>query len=728
MNRLRRVTLAVTSLRPHSSPRPVAGLRRRSVVLAAVAATALWAPTAEAGGTKTHRVSDFDDFDEGEAEGTAIEGGGRVTVGYVHERGDVADAKGVFSCLADAKGRVVGTHGDAALYSVKPGKDGPVTERLAALEGAVVTAVTRLPNGDLIAATLPGGRIFRVDAKGEVSVFAKLEVEAIWALAIHKSRVLVATGPKGELFSLPLDGLPEGSAPDAAKIILDADDKHLLSLWIEGDDILVGTAPSARILRVDAKLEGQLLHDFRGDEVRAMAISDGALFAAVNDFDDKSTGNLPALSKAMARASLGGSGPSSNSANASSPKASAKLYRVDLRGSGNKVDLARASEAAWSPWLSKSKQYFTSLVPVAKGVLVSAAADGKVYRVTGLRDKATVADFDEAKATTLCVDKKGVLAATGDAAAVYALRLGASQGKANKALYRSEVFDAEQPATYGQLRVLGSGKFTVRARSGPSDEPDARWTAWRPVKLARSGAGFAGRVGVDKRRYLQFEITLQSADAEVRDLQVFYAPENLPPLLTSVEVQAPDFDLDDDDEPDASSKIKWSADARDDDELLYEVRLRAEGSGESGWFALNDGQPVTKKELELALDTVVDGVYEVSVRASDEPSNGSAKAMQDELRSDAFVIDHSRPTLSQLSAKGGRITGVASDAGSYIHDVSVSIDEGTYRSASPSDGLFDSSKESFDYRLPALGPGPHRVVVRARDAHGNLTVQALRLP
>ena len=64
----------------------------------------------------------------------------------------------------------------------KGGKDGKRVvvpelnvEPLAELPGVVVSALTRLPDGDLLAATLPGGSIHRVNAKGKVSRFATLE-------------------------------------------------------------------------------------------------------------------------------------------------------------------------------------------------------------------------------------------------------------------------------------------------------------------------------------------------------------------------------------------------------------------------------------------------------------------------------------------------------------------------------------------------------------------------
>jgi hypothetical protein len=67
------------------------------------------------------------------------------------------------------------------------------------------------------------------------------------------------------------------------------------------------------------------------------------------------------------------------------------------------------------------------------------------------------------------------------------------------------------------------------------------------------------------------------------------------------------------------------------------------------------------------------------------------------------------------------LTGTAQDRGSYIHDVAFSLDNDAFRSASPQDGLFDGTSEAFVLDLPDdLTPGQHRLVIRARDAFGNI--------
>ena len=711
-------------------------MRRLACIAPLIAALALPAAAASAGGTRTHRVQDFDDFDAGEADGAAIEASGRVTAGLAPVRTEVTAAS-AFTCHAAGERAYVGTADPATILVVTPGKPGkapkpakdakdakdkakplppgPKVEKLAELPGVVVTAIAELPGGDLLAATLPGGAIHRVTAKGKVSEFAKLDVGQIWAIVPHKGRILVATGPKGELHSLDAKG-------GDAKVILDSDDKDLLSLLVVGDQVLVGTSPSAKVLQVTDGPDGLLVHDFAGDEVRDLALTRDGLLAAVNEFSDRGISSLDALTKNLNRTSLVGQPPEGMSESRSrSVKASGKLYHV-LLGPGR--DLARASDATWETWLSKDKLYFTDIEIEADQTtaLVSSSFDGKIYRARGRRDLATLVDLEERQATALCRVGGALLATAGDGAAVYRL----DAAPAVTARYRTKVFDAKQPATYGEVILRGKGDLQLRVRVGPSEEPDKRWSEWAPVALTREKDGLHGRLRQPLRRFMQLEVGLSAADAELRDLEVFYAPENLAPLVKSIELSRPEVEADDDDEPASKVTIKWKADAADDDDLAYEVRVRPEGGDERQWIKLHGDAPVDKKELKWDLATVPDGTYEVEVVATDEPTNGVGRARTDALVSPPFVVDRTRPRIEGLKITPAEVTAIARDDAGHIHDVAFSIDGKPFRPASPQDGLFDGRDEPFTLKLPAdLEKGRHRLVLRARDAYGNLGTLAV---
>jgi hypothetical protein len=670
-----------------------------------------------AGGAKTHDLDKFSDFEDGEVEGAAIEASGKVTRGYASARTEL-ELSSVFSCLTDGKQAWVGTADKATIQRVDLRGASPAVDQLVELEGVVVSAMARLPSGDLVAAVLPGGKLVRVDKAGKVSDFAELaDVTQIWAIVPHQGRLLVATGPNGQLWSVASDGKDP-------KVVLDVGESDVLSLLPIGDAILVGTSPKARIYQVTDKLEGVLLHEFKGDEVRSLALSGAILVAAVNDFEERSISSRVALTKQLSRSSLTGEKPEGNTTDRARANADAALWAVDL---GPKRDILRVQDGAWEQWLTKKSQYFIDLLAVDdRGTVLAASSEGgKIYRARGRRDVAVIADLEERQATSLCLAEGGdVLATASDGAAVYALQ----QTPAKQARWVSEVLDANRVARYGSFAVRGTGKLELRVRTGPTKEVDDRWSAWTPIKLVREHDELRGAGDLPRRRYLQLEVALVDADAELRGITSFYAPENLAPLVEAIKVKQPSFSSDDTEESKSELTLEWTVDARDDDDLIYDVHLRPAGGGKDQWVKLNLDGPLTAKKLNVDLDTLPDGIYEAAVMASDEPSHGAGAAQSDLLISDPFVVDRTRPTLEGVTEKGGRITGVAKDRGSYIHDVAFAIDGGRFRAASASDGLFDQSTEKFELVLPAdLAAGPHRVVIRARDARGNFVTFALQV-
>ena len=677
----------------------------------------LGAGVASAGGTKQHKLDDFGDFEDGEVEGGAIEASGKVTRGYASARAELVHSS-VFTCLTDGKQAWVGTADKATIQKVDLRAATPALEQVAELEGVVVSAMARLPSGDLVAAVLPGGKLVKIDKKGAVSDFAELkDVGQIWALIPHGGRLLVATGPNGQLWSVANDGKDP-------KVVLDVPESDVLSVLPVGEAILVGTSPKARLYQVGAALEGTLLHEFQADEIRSLALSGATLVAAVNDFEERSISSRVALTKQLNRSSLTGEKPEDNNTERARASADAELWAIDL---GPSRDVQRAQDGAWEKWLAKKSQYFIDLLALDdRGTVLAASSEGgKIYRARGRRDVAVIADLEERQATSLCLADGGdVLATASDGAAVYALK----QTPAKQARWVSEVLDADHVARYGSFAVRGSGKLELRVRTGPTKAVDDRWSAWTPIKLASENDELRGAGDLPRRRYLQVEVTLVDADAELRGITSFYAPENLAPLVEEITVKHPTISNSDDEESKAELTLEWDVDARDNDDMLFDVRLRPAGAGDDAWVKLNTGGPLTGKKLTVDLDTLADGVYEAEVSASDEPSNGAGAAAGDVLVSEPFVIDRTRPTLEGVSEKDGRITGVAKDRGSYVHDVAFAIDGGAFRAASASDGLFDQSSEKFELQLPAdLAPGPHRVVVRARDARGNLDTFALQV-
>ena len=61
----------------------------------------------------------------------------------------------------------------------------------------------------------------------------------------------------------------------------------------------------------------------------------------------------------------------------------------------------------------------------------------------------------------------------------------------------------------------------------------------------------------------------------------------------------------------------------------------------------------------------------------------------------------------------------AYDATSVISSIEYSLDNLEWRKIFPEDGLLDSGEEKFVIRIEKPSPGPHTLLIRARDFVGN---------
>jgi hypothetical protein len=61
----------------------------------------------------------------------------------------------------------------------------------------------------------------------------------------------------------------------------------------------------------------------------------------------------------------------------------------------------------------------------------------------------------------------------------------------------------------------------------------------------------------------------------------------------------------------------------------------------------------------------------------------------------------------------------AADAASPLRRAEYSVDAGPWTPVDPVDGVLDSPRERFSFRVENLAPGEHVVVMRASDAASN---------
>jgi outer membrane protein assembly factor BamB len=697
-------------------------MKRPSWAGLACASAFLVAGAASATTTRLFRQTTAKDFEEGEATATTVAPPGEVLPGMKSTRVVIDAAFAWCAALSRDRGTAYfGTGDRGRIFALgAAGTDG--TKLLATIDAPWVTALAVRPDGSLLAGSTPGGRIFAVDAKtGKNSVFAKLGAEHVWAIEHDAARATTyaATGDSGKIFAIDAKG--------NARLLWDSGDKHVMSLAKDGDALLAGTADKAMVYRVHKDGRAEALHDFDADEVRSIVRAKGAIYLAVNDFDNPADAKDPAPVGAQAAKGtriVAGPAPASGAiARTDAVKAKAAIYRLDDDGRIEQL-------------FALADGYFTTLLLDGQGNLLAAAgSQGKIYRIAPDRTVALAADISERQALSMVQTREGFLVGSGDIGAIYRVR--PAQGA--EATYLSKVLDAETPARWGHVWWTGSRDLVLETRSGNTGKPDASWSAFHHLAdVAHPGGEHggenAGSIRSPGGRYLQYRATLPGRDSVLKDISIYYAPHNqraritevflgdapMPPAPAAGGIAAIAA-------PSAGSarvhsstlKLRWKVENPDNDELIYKLWFRQEG--DAVWRSLGGPDSLSKPEYDWNTDSVPDGRYLIRVWASDEKVTAADRALDHQFESQPFLVDNTKPEILGLAARSGTAVGRAHDAASVISAIEFAVDGGEWRPAQPDDGLLDERDEAFTIGLSkALAPGPHIINVRAWDSADNV--------
>jgi hypothetical protein len=352
-------------------------------------------------------------------------------------------------------------------------------------------------------------------------------------------------------------------------------------------------------------------------------------------------------------------------------------------------------------------------------VLVGTGMQGQLFEIDEkTKERSEIARLDHGQIHCLCKRKDGsIVLGTGDPGKLYVL-----QDKfAAKGTVISEVLDAKIISKWGALtwkpETPAATTVSVAVRSGNTGDPDETWSDWSAEQTDPQSA----KIAAPTARYLQYRVTLTTENPkttpQMRGLALRYMTTNQAPEITSLEV--PDLDAVNLENP-KKLKLKWTAVDPNEDELLYALYVRKDGW--QHWVKLEDN--LEKTSFEWDTTTTPAGIYQVKIVASDRKDNPPEEALTAERISAAFPVAHTPPTVkvtfAGMEGEHAVIEANASDPLVRLTEASFSVNGKKWSNVFPVDGLFDSKKEDFRFKTEALKPGTYVVVLRVRDAAGNI--------
>jgi hypothetical protein len=743
----------------------------RASALSAAFLLAVAAQMSTAQGTHLWTQTRFEEFEKGTPQGVAIGSGGNLREGPGLSDALMTPSTFVWSIAVDKNGnRYAGTGSPASVLRADAEKNAkPFT--LFETKDISVQVVKIGPDGALYAATVPGGKVYKLNANatakqdeasatvvfdsgktepagdaGDSSSDSKATGEAkshyIWDMTFDAAgRLYIATGGPGIVFRV--DPAKPSAKPE---VFFKCDEQHIRSLaWDAKGNLIAGTDGSGLVYRISTQGKGYVLFEAPRREITSVAVgANGTIYAA--SVGEKSRNPLPPLPvQGIGVVTFTVVQPGSLQAvNASSSAPE-----------GTEIYALTEGQAPRKVWSGKEEIVY-ALAARPEGVLALSGNRGRVFMIQENGEYADVAHVEAQQGLSLAASGGDVLIGTGNTGRLYVL------GAAEKHEYASDVLDAGAYARFGRVEIdPGSANYEILTRSGNVEQPvrgrgDWGWSDWQPLK--------DGAVASPPGRFLQWKAVLRGG-GKVGGVGVNYLPVNAAPVVDDLVVAIgarlnPLANPPIQQQPvnisfpsaasgsvvfDASSTpiqalkdrtaitVRWAAHDDNGDDLTYSLYLR--GDGEHDWRLLKDG--ITDKAYTFDSTLIPDGGYEVKVVASDAPSHSPGDALNGSKQSERFEVDTTPPVVSALKAvaepgeQGSpsgpvHVTFDAEDAASPIAHAEYSVDAGAWQYIEPVGGLSDAKREHYDIHIPAKAldskTGEHLVTVRVYDRHENVGV------
>lgn len=682
----------------------------------------------------------FEDFLRGQLQSLRLSADGWLSLSLKTEIAPGPNEEFYLSAAMAADGTLyLGTGHSGRIYRIRRGQ----SELYFQASEMDVTCLALDAKGTLYAGTSPAGKIYRITGIGQGDSFFDPEEKYIWDLLVtEKGTLLAAVGERGGLYEI--SPLGEG------KLLFRAEETHILCLHrLSSGEIYAGSGSLGRLYSLKPGGKVSLLFDSGYEEIKDLVVDDsGYIYLAACGTPSKGKREEPPK-PAIKSSSTSDvtitviAAEESRSSLASEGREPGAIFRVASDGLARKV-WSSADEMVYSLFFNPAdkKIYFGTghkgrIYCLEKETEVSLIFEGKFEQVYSLLPAANRLLFLGNNPATL-----GFL----------------SREPALEGEYLSPVVESPTLATWGRLEWLAelpTGTTLIfQSRSGNSLPPGATWSDWSPA-YGKSGELILSPKG----RYLQLRVLFRStaghASPILQRITLFYLPANLPPTIGRIEIFEPNEVLLKPPEQEeiiwglerrsrgekgsqeesrlsslAARKVerkgyqtfRWEASDENGDSLIFSIYLRKEGEKE--WQLLADNWP--ENLLVIERETFPEGLYELKVVASDAPSNPPSMELKTEKISLPFVIDNSAPLIKNViaSEKNNQLSlsFEVEDAFSAIKKAEILIRPGYWQVVFPVDGLCDSKKESFDFKI-SLMPGSERLaILRVEDRAGNRAV------
>jgi len=699
--------------------------------------------------TKMWTNTDPADISKGTLKNVSVNSLGKFTLSPGKSKIDEIPAVYVWCLVADGTDSLfAGTGNPGSVFKIS--HDGNIVEYYKTPELHVQT-LTIDSAGNIFAGTLPHGRIYKISSKGQGEVFCELPDPYIWDMISDKSgNLYAATGNNGVIYKISDKGIPS--------VFFDSPFSNILDLVIDKDgDIYASCEPEGLIYKITPNGNASVLYDADEDEIHCLAIDkNGVLYAGTSSgtppvLRTPAPPALPEVLLPLLMEKFPGEPSdvwlngflSENDIESSAPppmndiyaengmreipviSEMNSVYRIDKDGRVRKIFAVEGFILCLT-------------IDDNNDILVGTGNKAALFKIDSNNEARWLYDFNESQILDILSYKDGTnYMATGNNASVYQL----SSAYSHEGTYESIVHDTTYLSSWGCISWKGTTplqtNIILSTRSGNNRKPDITWSDW-----ARGYQSNGEKIKSPSARFIQYRATLTTNDSGITpsldNVSIAYLPQNQPPVIRRVEVTTPRHFPDDASDNnnavniqkttpfspddlyldnsrknyktapnDTRKLISWEADDPNNDRL--EFHLEYKSVDESKWQDLKRNVKEVN-EFYWNINRIPDGYYQAKVIACDALDNPLEFALKEEIESDSFLIDNTRPVVLNLKTviesdsidSHGRpgytiiVSGIANakDEMCNITDIQYSIDSGDWQTAFPEDKIFDSTEET----------------------------------
>ncbi|MGL4394165.1 MAG: hypothetical protein ACRCS8_02970 [Brevinema sp.] len=279
---------------------------------------------------------------------------------------------------------------------------------------------------------------------------------------------------------------------------------------------------------------------------------------------------------------------------------------------------------------------------------------------------------------------------------------------AREGSFISEVYDTGNASSWGRFQANISTppnteiKFFIQ--SGVTKDPDL-WRDWQEVKIGQN-------IPTPKARFIRYKAVLTSdtkAKPYVYEVKFPYTQQNLAPIFDNVTITQSNRD----------TLVGWVARDPNNDILEFDIYLAEDGMDKIKITP----KPVQGTNFLIMNEMFPSGYKRITLVASDKPSNTPKDALTTEYHSIPVLIDSEGPRINPITInkRSKKASVSATDEFSIIKQMLVVIDGADPISILPKDGIFDDTREEFEFDVPVNKTT--FIQVHITDAAGNTSTR-----